>query len=1260
MFARTQFLLRGLRHHRRVHAAVALGVAAATAVLCGALLVGDSVRGSLRALVLDRFGRIDEVLVVDRFLRRELAEELMAAPGARDRYERLVPAAMLMGGTVELQGVDGTRRAANVQLLGVPTDFWELESRAWRPRATLTGDQAILNAAVAEELGARIGDRIVVRLPGANQVPADSPLGRKTDRVRALADLTVVDIAPGEGLGRFSLRSSQQLPRTVFLPLEAVQRAIEQPEKINALLAIAKLGGEASASRNTVAWPIPATLADRGLKLSRVTRLFTPPAMETGGRSAADDAASGDAKAGDAKAGAVKAGAVKAGDAALGGGEAGASTVLDYFQLSSDRLLLEDDVARAALEAWSSEQPQPVLTYLANRITKVDSTVAGAAGAGATGAVAARHPGIPYSMVSAVDATAGLGPLRSADGLALPSLADDELVLTSWSADDLAAKPGDRIRLTWFEPETTHGETRETSAEFRLRAIVPLVEPTQGFRRNRPPIFSQRPSEVNDPDLTPTVEGVTDQETIDKWDPPFPYDAKRMRSQDDQYWSRHRTTPKAFVSLRTGQRLWGSRFGKLTSIRVPARAGLDLAELERRLVTVLDERAIRQGLEFLPLKARSLEAARGSTPFDALFLSLSFFVIGAALLLVALLFRLGLEQRAAEIGLLLAVGWPVRRVGRTLAIEAAAVAAVGGVFGVAAGIGYAWLMLAGLRTWWLGAITTPFLTLHITPQSLVIGYASGVVVSVLVTLGSLRSLRRVPIRPLLSGQMTVAVADASAGARPKRGVGQGRERWVMAGLAVIGMVAATAAAGLSAEAQAGAFVAGGGCLLSVMLIAVWRWFRGESGRTKVLATTLPRLAARNAGRNASRSTLTIGLVASACFLIVAMSAFRQQPTEGGVGGFALLAESAQPVFVDLNSPAVRTDLWGDKASELDGARLFAWRIQPGDDASCNNLYQATQPRVLGVSPAFIADADEAAPGARFVWAKTAARNDAERRNPWRLLAGAGTRRDVDGQSPSNAAAGLAADSSTEDSDESQAIVPCVLDLNTALYSLHLYGGVGEQFTIEYAGGKRVRFQVAGLLANSVLQGALLIDESRFTRLFPEVAGYRFFLVRVSAERAAAVANSLEDRLGDEGFDASDSRQVLAGYLAVQNTYLSTFQSLGALGLVLGTFGLATVQVRGVIERRGELALLRAAGFSRGRLARMVLCEHAVLLIGGLVLGTFAALAAVVPHGALGNARAPWGELSAWLAIVLVVGLASGWLALRAMARAPLIAALRGD
>jgi putative ABC transport system permease protein len=1238
MFNLRQFLVRSLAHHRRVHIAVALGVAAATAVLCGALLVGDSVRASLQHLVLDRFGRIDDVLVVDRFFRQELASELLtrsawssseAAPHDA-LHESIVPAVLLMGGTVERAESSGSsetasstddskltgsasdsaaisasragaRRATQVQILGVDAAFWDLSPATARRPTLPQGEQVVLNQPLADELGAKIGDTVVLRLPGANQVPADSPLGRKTDRIRSLAELKVVDIIPAEGLGRFSLRSTQRPTLTIFLPLELAQQAVEQTGRVNAMFAVRKPHSATPAS-STDAIPVPADLADLGLKITRVEREFKSP---EGGKS---------------------------------------ETVYAYFHLSSDRLLIDEQAARAAMEAWRDFSPQPTLTYLANTIAKVspDATASAEAKTETTSAAgqspSTRRPGIPYSMISAIDSNEALGPLRGDDGQPLPPLGDQEIALTSWAANDLGVKPGDKIRVTWFEPETTHGETRETSAEFTLRAIVPLVEPTQGYRRNRLPVFDKRPTEANDPDLTPTVEGVTDQESIDKWDPPFPYEPKRMRAQDDQYWSRHRTTPKAYVSAKTGARLWKSRFGSLTSIRVPARAGVTEDELRRRLFEQFAKDQVRLGMEWLPLKQRGLDASKGTTPFDALFLSLSFFVIGAALLLVGLLYRLGLERRAAEIGLLAAVGWSIRRITRALVIEGIIVAAVGAVIGVVAGLGYAWLMVTGLKTWWVGAISTPFLELAITPRSLLVGYASGVVVSALVTYFTLRALRKAPVRPLLAGTFTAEVANATGAGSSSR---RDRSRWVLWALVVGTLASSGSAFGLSGEARAGAFVAGGMCLLGTLLMLVWRWFQRAGGMAHNTSRfNLPWLAARNAGRNPSRSTLTIGLVATACFLIVSMSAFRLQPTATGVGGFDLIAESAQPIFVDLNSPQAREDLWGEQASALQGVGIFAWRVQPGDDASCNNLYQATQPRVLGVSAAFVEDQDRVE-GPRFGWAATAADNDATRKNPWRLLS------TYVGQEPHDFSRGATA-------------VPVVLDMNTALYSLHLYGGVGQEFEITYSDGQTIRFRVAGLLSNSVLQGSLMIDERQFTKLFPEVSGYRHFLVRTGESRAAAVAQQLEERLGDEGFDASDSRQVLAAFLSVQNTYLSTFQSLGALGLLLGTFGLATVQARSVFERRGELALLRATGFPQSRLNRLVLLEHAVLLLGGLTVGVVAALGAVLPHGALGSAPAPWGELSLWLACVLVVGLISGWIALRAMSRAPVIGALHGD
>jgi putative ABC transport system permease protein len=180
------------------------------------------------------------------------------------------------------------------------------------------------------------------------------------------------------------------------------------------------------------------------------------------------------------------------------------------------------------------------------------------------------------------------------------------------------------------------------------------------------------------------------------------------------------------------------------------------------------------------------------------------------------------------------------------------------------------------------------------------------------------------------------------------------------------------------------------------------------------------------------------------------------------------------------------------------------------------------------------------------------------------------------------------------------------------------------------------------------------------KLFPDVSGYRYFLIAANEQATQPIAQALETQLGDYGFDTQTTGARLAEFFAVQNTYLATFRSLGGLGLLLGTLGLATVQLRNVIERRRELALLRAAGFRRSRLATLVMLENAALLIGGLATGIIAALVALAPHLFTGGAGIPWSSLAAMLAIVLVVGLLAGLAAVSAAVRAPILEALRGE
>src|SRR5581483_3688070 len=128
-------------------------------------------------------------------------------------------------------------------------------------------------------------------------------------------------------------------------------------------------------------------------------------------------------------------------------------------------------------------------------------------------------------------------------------LRDDEIILADWKDSPLQAKPGDPITLTYFLPQD-QGRLREAKATFRLAGTVPLEGPAL------------------DPDLTPEFPGITDKLDLRDWDPPFPYDNRRVQRRDEQYWEQYRTTPKAYVTLAAGQRLWGSRFGRLTSIRL--------------------------------------------------------------------------------------------------------------------------------------------------------------------------------------------------------------------------------------------------------------------------------------------------------------------------------------------------------------------------------------------------------------------------------------------------------------------------------------------------------------------------------------------------------------------------------------------------------------------------------------------------------------------------------------------------------------------
>src|ERR1700687_5261024 len=120
---------RGLTHYWRTNAAVVAGVAAAVTVLSGALLVGDSVRGSLRDLVLRRLGTTDLVVLSSGFFRTQLAGDLLGDSACGRDFTDISPMIAVPGVTTDQAS---GRRASRVQVYGVDDRFWTFHGSPFR------------------------------------------------------------------------------------------------------------------------------------------------------------------------------------------------------------------------------------------------------------------------------------------------------------------------------------------------------------------------------------------------------------------------------------------------------------------------------------------------------------------------------------------------------------------------------------------------------------------------------------------------------------------------------------------------------------------------------------------------------------------------------------------------------------------------------------------------------------------------------------------------------------------------------------------------------------------------------------------------------------------------------------------------------------------------------------------------------------------------------------------------------------------------
>ena len=634
------------------------------------------------------------------------------------------------------------------------------------------------------------------------------------------------------------------------------------------------------------------------------------------------------------------------------------------------------------------------------------------------------------------------------------------------------------------------------------------------------------------------------------------------------------------------------------------------------------------GLQFTPVREQALAASSQSIPFGQLFLGFSFFLIIAALLLMALLFQFGLEERAAETGTLLALGFRPRQVRKLLLGEGAALALIGGIVGMVGGIFYAKAMLRGLTTVWRNAVNGSTLSYHATPETILTGLFASVLVAVVTIWLTLRKQARRPARELL------AEGAQERGWRMEDGAWKKNHgAWVaaIAGFLALGMVSWTIAQGNKSSAEN--FFCAGTLVLMAALGMASAWLGILARRSNTIKLTIGGLGLRSSARRRKRSLATIGLLACGAFLIAAVGAFRLDANQGagkrssGTGGFELIGESALPVTYDLNTAAGR-NFYGLNAPELKFAKVVQFRVHDGDEASCLNLNRAQQPRLLGVDPVSLQKRD--------AFTFTEVMKGLRRENGWALL-----------KKGNDVGITLASDE-----------IPAIGDENSIQWSLQKKVGDTVDYTDER--GQTFKLRLVGAVANSILQGSLIVDEAEFVKRFPGESGYRMFLIDAPSNSVAGLSAAMTRALQDEGLELTPAVARLNAFNAVQNTYLSTFQALGGLGLLLGSAGLGVVVLRNVQERRGELALLLAVGFRRRLLQWLALSEHAALLFLGLAAGVLAAAVGVMPALLSPAAQIPYLSLGLTLAAVLANGLAWAWLATGFALRGKLLDGLRNE
>lgn len=1044
-----RLILNNISYYRKPYLAILAGTLVSTAVLTGALVVGDSVKYSLTLIAEMRLGNTKYALTTpDRFFRQQLSASLADSMHT--------PATALL----QLEGLavnnDKNTRINQVSVLGIDSCFWGFWNLQAQP---IPDDEAIISRNTAEKLQLQPGDEFLLKVRKQTPAPGNAPFVAEKEPLVSIR-LKVKSIAADEHMGRFSLKSNQTAPYSVFISSKLLAEKTDLVGMANQLLIAAPNEDIQETAPDSILQKCWQT-EDAGLLIK-------------------------------------------------------ATPQPGIFEIRSKRIFIDEPTARAIQQ--SVPYSHAVLTYLVNEI-------------------AAKGNSTPYSFVSALDNNK-------------LDLADNEIIINSWLANDLHIGAGDKLQLKYFKMGSLRKLT-EDSSTFIVKNVLPVE------------------NVIFDRSLMPDFPGMSDAGNCREWETGAPVDLDKIRDKDEQYWNDFKGTPKAILSFKAGKKLWDNAFGNATAYRFASDSSA-VADLKKLLAKNL--LPAQNGLIFKDVSAEGKQAATHSTDFGELFLSLSFFIIVAALLLIALLFSLHAGSRITETAILSTLGFTKRNIAYLLAAESFMVVVTGSIAGTFAGIGYTKLLLLGLNTLWQDAVRTNMLQLHLSSATLFSGFIAGLLTAFVTLFTVLLNNLRKPLAAMVKG-------NEPASKTHSRNAATLSVVFAAALFLTVVFLIAMPLTGHSAVSAANFLIAGAALLISGILALNASLIKHKSTiqwqRKSVFG-----FVKRNLRYKRYRTIMAVSLLALGTFTVIVTGANRktfygsEKSVKSGSGGFAFWVESTVPILNDLNTDEGKEKYGLTGETTLENVRFVQMPSVDGNDASCLNLNQVLQPTILGID-AELFDSRQA-----FSFEQTDKSVSAQ--HPWLTL------------------------------DEAFAddLIPAFADQTVITWGIQKK--VGDTLLYTSESGKPLKIKLMGGLAGSVFQGHLLISARHLQKHFPSVAGSKTMLIDGSFSNQSAVSETLEYLFQDFGMVITPASQRLAEFNSVTNTYLSVFMLLSALGIIIGTIGLGIVLLRNVAERKTELALYQSLGFTKNLVFRIIFTENLIILFAGIAIGSVSAFAGIIP------------------------------------------------